>query len=67
MISYNEQVTCTRKDTNAHTSLIGNPKQINQLRIQRFRLHSIIKMGVTETECEFLSVGGVLTDFFLKQ
>jgi hypothetical protein len=67
MIRSNEQVICKRKDTNAHKSLIGNPKQINQLRIPRFRLHNIIKMGVSETECEFLSVGWILTDFFFKQ
>jgi hypothetical protein len=45
-------------------NLIGNPKQMNQFRIPRFGLHNIIKIGVSETGCEFLSVGGVLTEYF---
>jgi len=36
---------------------------MNQLRIPRFRSHNIIKIGVSETECESLSVGGVLKEF----
>ena len=55
-------MTRTRKDKNAHKSLIGNPKQMNQVRIPRFRLRNIIKMGVSETEYESLCVGGVVTE-----
>ena len=54
------------KDKNAHNNLNGNPKQKDQLWIPRFRLHNIIKMGVSETECELLSVVRVLREVFLN-